>query len=80
MSWKNKIALNDGDVLEFISTFEAGHLGQEERKHYEVKNRFGIVISKVKYTEHMSTKVPFTKTYSLQQFDADGKVLISEHW
>jgi hypothetical protein len=80
MSWQERLELGKDEKLIFISQFDAGHLGQEERKHYEVLNESGEKVGSVKYVEHMDTKAPFNCSYSLQQYDLKNNILVSEQW
>lgn len=80
MSWQNKLKLENGEKVVLIRQFDAGHLGQEERKHFEIVSEAGDIVGSVRYVEHMDTKVPFHRTYSLQQFDLESNVLVSEQW
>jgi len=80
MSWQDKLKLESGDKIVFIRQFDAGHLGQEERKHYEIVNEEGEKVGTIKYVEHIDIKAPFERSYSLQQFDLESNVLVSEQW
>lgn len=80
MSWKNKLKLENGEKLVFVSQFDAGHLGQEERKYYDVVSATGAKVGEVKYVEHMDTKAPFNRSFSIQQFDLESNILVSEQW
>ncbi|PSU01684.1 hypothetical protein [Photobacterium iliopiscarium] len=80
MDWKNKLKINDGDVVKFVSKFEAGNLGQNERYKYEIVNSQGQTVGSIKYVEYTSIKAPFNQTYSLQQFDIDDNEVVFERW
>jgi hypothetical protein len=80
MSWKERLKLNEGEELKFISKFEAGNLGQKERYSYEIVNSQGAVTGKVKYVEHTSIKAPFSETFTLHQYDLDENEVLFERW
>jgi hypothetical protein len=61
INWKERLKLNEGEELKFISKLDAGSLGQKERYSYEIVNNQGVVTGKVKYVEHTSIKAPFLK-------------------
>ncbi|HCG9724716.1 hypothetical protein VB602_22745 [Vibrio parahaemolyticus] len=80
MGWQDKLKLEKGYKIVFVRQFDAGHLGQEERKYYEIVNSVDAKVGEVKYVEHMDTKAPFHRSFSFQQYDLEGNVLVSEQW
>jgi hypothetical protein len=80
MDWKSKLKLENGDEVKFISKFDAGHMGQNERYKYDIVNESGERVGTVKYVEYSSIKAPFNETYTLQQYDIDDKEIVFERW
>ncbi|CAH6803574.1 conserved hypothetical protein [Vibrio chagasii] len=80
MSWKTKLKLNEGDELQLVGKFEAGHLGQKERYTYEVLSHEGIKVGSVKYVVETNTKAPFNESYSVAQYDEQENQVVFERW
>ncbi|ANZ10127.1 hypothetical protein VpaChn25_A0837 [Vibrio parahaemolyticus] len=80
MKWQDKLKLKDKEMVVFINQFDAGHLGQEERKHYNIVNELGEKVGSVKYIEYTDTNAPFNRSYSLQQFDLENNTILSLAW
>lgn len=80
LKWQDKLKLKDKEMVVFINQFDAGHLGQEERKHYNIVNELGEKVGSVKYIEYTDTNAPFNRSYSLQQFDLENNTILSLAW
>jgi hypothetical protein len=63
--WKQKRMLDEGETLRLESSYEKGHLGQEEVELYSVLNANGHVVGDVQYVEHTSIKSPFRNSFHI---------------
>jgi hypothetical protein len=77
--WRKKLILNDGESLENKRSYSKGSLSEDDITECSVVNSEGIEVGRVTYRDHTSIK-GFRRTESVLQIDADGKVLVDEHW
>ena len=78
-SWKRRIALEDGEILQHESTREKGHQGQGETHTYTIIDQYGNTTGRVKLTEHTSPKAPFRVSYHLTQNKGE-KLILDLRW
>ncbi|MEM5367218.1 hypothetical protein V4C53_14430 [Paraburkholderia azotifigens] len=78
-AWKDKIILNDGEVLRHDRPFSQGFVQEEDVDLYSIVNAIGTTTGKIQVTDHTAVK-GFRRTVRVLQTDSAGKVIIDEKW
>jgi hypothetical protein len=76
---KDKVKLNPGEELKFESSHSKGFMAEEDINEYSVVNSEGLVVGKVKHTDHTAVR-GFRRTQTVRQTDLNGTVIVDEHW
>lgn len=76
---ENRVKLNAGESLKFVSSQSKGFMAEEDINEYSVVDAQGNIVGKVVHRSHTAVR-GFRKTQSVLQTDADGKVVVDVGW
>ena len=76
---KEKLKLNPGEILKREAHSSKGTMAQTDIWTYAILDSSGRKVGSVIYTDHTSIN-GFNSTQSVEQFDANGKVVVDVSW
>ncbi|MEE1922701.1 hypothetical protein V0R50_10640 [Pseudomonas sp. 148P] len=76
---ENRVKLNAGESLKFVSCQSKGFMAEEDINEYSVIDAQGNIVGKVVHRDHTAVN-GFRRTQSVLQTDADGKVVVDVGW
>jgi len=78
--WRTRLKLQPGETTRLIKHRDKGSLGQREVELWEIYDDHGQATGTVEFTEAISLKPPFEKTYALRHQDPAGNLIFADNW
>ncbi|MGJ0223560.1 hypothetical protein ACQUZK_09185 [Streptococcus pyogenes] len=76
---EDKVQLQDGERLELVAHRSKGTLSETDIFEYAVVNAAGEKVGSVVHTDHTAIK-GFQRTQTVEQRDAQGKMVVDAVW
>lgn len=77
--WQSKVILKEGELLKHVSSRTKGFMEEEDIDEYSIQAADGSKTGSVTVNDHTAVR-GFKRTITMTQYDANGRVIQSEHF